>query len=156
MWTLDVLTRFRRQQLVEPDSPAAGPAEEEALPRTLLHGVGLRIDSNLYSGSHSHFTSFLQTKIVILGFLKSSRMSKLGVLFGSGSLRRQICSVSDPEACKCPGYAAASLCFSHGSTSSPSLIRLLICVTWQSKSSTLRRVHVQREERKRRKAASES
>lgn len=154
MWTLDVLTRFRRQQLVEPDSPAAGPAEEEALPRTLLHGVGLRIDRNLYSSSHPHFTSFPQTKIVISGFLKSSRMFKLGVLFGGGSLRRRICPVSDPEACKCPGYAAASLCFSHGSTSC--LIRLLICVTWQSKSSTLRRVHVQREERKRRKAASES
>ncbi|XP_014913978.1 uncharacterized protein LOC106963536 isoform X1 [Poecilia latipinna] len=88
--------KSRRQQLVEPDSPAAGPAEEEALPRTLLHGVGLRIDSNLYSSSHSHLTSSLQTKIVILGFLKSSRMFKLGVLLGSGSLRRQICSVSDP------------------------------------------------------------
>ncbi|XP_056288261.1 uncharacterized protein LOC130205123 isoform X2 [Pseudoliparis swirei] len=31
----------RRQQLVESDSTPAGPAEEETLPRTLLHGVRL-------------------------------------------------------------------------------------------------------------------
>lgn len=42
LWWKQTCFCCRWQQLTEPDSSPADPAEEEALPRTLLHGVRLR------------------------------------------------------------------------------------------------------------------
>lgn len=100
----------RWQQLVEPDSPPTGPAEEEAVPRTLLHGVGLRFGPHTTRTFTSAFMKWIssriqrsffmlsfQTKVVMLGSivfdhfgLESFTMFEPGTLFGNGPLGRQI------------------------------------------------------------------